>query len=120
VYRSLRELAISYFHEYTNRRDHKTLREYSVPYDLRRVEPGVWVSGHKNAWSVCEALDELRHFSLVGKRQIREVTRRDPFERRVGSMLQYRRPAALVRKLEARRLKRKKAATFARKRPSSR
>ena len=45
VYGSLRELAMSYFHEYTNRRDHKTLREYSVPFDLRRVEPKVWVVG---------------------------------------------------------------------------
>src|SRR2546423_10505459 len=34
IYRSLRELAMSYFHEYTNRAHHKTLREYSVPYDL--------------------------------------------------------------------------------------
>src|SRR3990170_3847641 len=59
VYRSLRELAMSYFHEYANRRDHKTLREYSIPFDLRRIEPAVWVSGTRNAWSVCEALDEL-------------------------------------------------------------
>ena len=113
VYRSLRELAISYFHEYTNRRDHKTLREYSVPYDLRRVDPGVWVSGTKNAWSVCEALDELRHFRLVTRRSMKQVTRRDPFERRVGRLLQYRRPPALVRKLAAQR---KKAAISARKR----
>ena len=35
VYGSLRELAMSYFHEYTNRRDHKTLREYSVPLDRK-------------------------------------------------------------------------------------
>src|SRR5207302_54073 len=65
VYRSLRELAMSYFHEYTNKRDHKTLREYSVPFDLRRVDPKVWVTGEKNAWVVGDLLDELRHFPLV-------------------------------------------------------
>ncbi|HXJ08766.1 MAG TPA: hypothetical protein VNH12_04605 [Burkholderiales bacterium] len=113
VYRSLRELAISYFHEYTNRRDHKTLREYSVPFDLRRVDAGVWVNGTKNAWSVCETLDELRHFPLASRRSLREVARRDPFERQLGGLLQYRRPAALVRKLEERR---RKAVTSARKR----
>src|SRR5689334_9235711 len=92
VYRSLRELAISYFHEYTNRAHQKTLREYSVPYDLRRVDPGIWVTGDKlkgrkkNAWEVAEALDELRHFALVGKRQLRAVMRRDPFERRAGEV----------------------------------
>ena len=37
IYRSLRELALSYFHEYSNRRGHKTLRSYSVAFDLRRL-----------------------------------------------------------------------------------
>jgi hypothetical protein len=92
VYRSLRELAISYFHEYTNKRHHKTLREYSVPYDLRRMDPKIWVTGKKNAWGVAEALDGLRHFKLVDGKHLKSVTRRDEFERQVGSLLQYRRP----------------------------
>jgi hypothetical protein len=94
VYRNLRELALSYFHEYTNRLHHKTLREYSLPFDLRRVDPAVWVRGDKNAWSVCEALDDLRHFPLVDARHMKSVTRRDPFERRVGGLNQYRKPAS--------------------------
>ncbi|HEX6692006.1 MAG TPA: hypothetical protein VF110_12775 [Burkholderiales bacterium] len=91
VYRTLRELAMSYFHEYTNKLSHKTLREYSVPYDLRRIDPAIWINGNKNAWSVCEALDELRHFPLVNGHHMKSVSRRDPFERRVGGLLQYRR-----------------------------
>ena len=94
VYRTLRELAISYFHEYANRRDHKTLREYSLPYDLRRVDPAVWVSGDKNAWEVAETLDQLRHFALVTGHHLKAVTRRDPFERKAGALLQYRRAPA--------------------------
>jgi hypothetical protein len=99
VYRSLRELAMSYFHEYTNRADQKTLREYSIPYDLRRLDTSVWVSGRKNCWVVAEALDALRHFKLLGRRQLAAVTRRDPFERQAGRLLQYRRPKALLEKL---------------------
>jgi hypothetical protein len=106
VYRSLRELAMSYFHEYTNRRDHKTLREYSAPYDLRRVDTKIWVSGEKNAWFVAEELDRLRHWSLVNGHHLKAVTRRDPFERRVSGLLQYRRPRALLEKLA--QLKKKK------------
>jgi hypothetical protein len=111
VYRSLRELAMSYFHEYTNRAHQKTLREYSVPYDLRRIDPAIWVSGaklkgrRKNAWQVAEALDELRHARLVGRRQLRALTRRDPFERRAGALLQNRRPRALVEKLKKKKRK---------------
>lgn len=107
VYRSLRELAMSYFHEYANRRDHKTLREYSLPYDLRRIDPRIWVTGEKHAWHVAEELDRLRHFKLMAGRHLRAVTRRDPFERRAGVLMQYPRPRILVEKLA--RLKKKRA-----------
>jgi hypothetical protein len=94
VYRNLRELAMSYVHEYANRRDHKTLREFSRPFDLRRVSPSVWVTGEKNAWEICDLLDEIPHYRLMSRRQVRALTRRDPFERSMGNLLQYRRPRA--------------------------
>ncbi len=103
VYRSLRELAMSYFHEYTNKIEHKTLREYSVPFDLRAIDPKIWVSGEKNCWAVPERLEELRHFRLVRGRHLKTMLRRDPFERRLGAMLQYRRPRALLEKLARRK-----------------
>ena len=37
VYRTLRELALSYFHEYHNERGERTLREYSRAFDLRAL-----------------------------------------------------------------------------------
>ena len=91
VYRTLRELALSWFHEYCNRGHFKTLREFSVPFDLRRVDPAVWVTNGKHAWDVAEALDDLKHFKLFDRRHLKHVVRRDPFERRAGGMLQYRR-----------------------------
>src|SRR5687767_8445537 len=107
VYGSLRELAMSYFHEYANRRDHKTLREYSVPFDLRRVDPKVWVTGEKQAWFVAEELDRIRHFPLVKGRHLKAVLRRDPFERRAGLLAQFRRPRALLEKLLKKKKRRK-------------
>jgi hypothetical protein len=97
VYRSLRELAMSYLHEYTNRRDHKTLREYSRPFDLRAMAPAQWVTSPKGAWRVAERLDELQHFPLLTRADERQLVRRDPFERKVGALLQYRRPRRLRR-----------------------
>jgi len=110
VYRDLRELAMSYFHEYANRRNHKTLREYSLPYDLRRVDPRVWVSGEQGAWEVAAALDDVRHFALVAGRPLRLVSRRDPFERRAGALSQYRTPRALIEKEKLLKAKRSLAA----------
>jgi hypothetical protein len=55
------------------------------------------------------ALDEIRHFKLVQGRHLRAVTRRDPFEREGGNLLQYRRPRALLAKLARLKKKRRKA-----------
>ena len=92
VYRSLRELAMSYLHEYYNKRDHKTLRTYSLPYDLRRMAPADWVTAEDGAWDLVDNLEATRHYKLMTRAQARSLVRRDPFERKVGGLLQYRRP----------------------------
>lgn len=94
VYRSLRELAITYLHEYTNQREHKTLRTYSRPFDLRAMRTADWVTNEDNAWDVADRLEALPHYRLLTPALERALTRRDPFERKVGGMLQYRRPRA--------------------------
>jgi len=92
VYASLRELAMSYLHEYYNKRDHKTLRNYSVPYDLRRMQPKDWVTAGDGAWDLVENLEAARHYRLMSRAQARSLVRRDPFEREVGILLQYQEP----------------------------
>ena len=81
VYRSLRELAMSYMHEYTNRRYQKTLRSYSVAFDLRRLDPEEWVTKEKSCWDVGWKIDEIRHYSLLTKRQAKSLRLRDSIER---------------------------------------
>jgi hypothetical protein len=93
VYRSLRELAMSYLHEYANRAELKTLRAYSRPFDLRALRPADWVTAPKGAWVVAERLDSLHHYDLLTPAEERRLVRRDPFERKLGALLQYRRPA---------------------------
>ena len=56
VYRSLRELALSYFHEYTDKRGNKTLRSYSGAFDLRRLDPSLWVNGGEQCWQAHDRL----------------------------------------------------------------
>ncbi len=89
IYRSLRELALSYFHEYSNRRGHKTLRSYSTSFDLRRVDPQRWVTAPKSCWDVHDRLVELRHYRLISRRQELLLSKRDPFERRAARLVEY-------------------------------
>jgi len=88
VYRSLRELAMSYFHEYTNRQ-RKTLRTYSVPVDLRRFPTDMWVTNDDDCWEVGAALDDVRHYSLITEAQARTLMPRDATELRADDLVQY-------------------------------
>lgn len=92
VYRSLRELAMSYFHEYCNRRGERTLRSVSRPFDLRRVDPQRWVTSDENCWWLHDRLAALPHTPLVTPAQVRALSRLDAFERRVGRLEQYPKP----------------------------
>ena len=92
VYRSLRELALSYFHEYCNKRGHKTLRSYSAAFDLRRVDPEQWVTRGSACQEVNDRLAALRHYALISRRQEKVLARRDAFERDMAKNLQYPRP----------------------------
>ena len=89
IYRSLRELALSYFHEYSNRRGHKTLRSYSVSFDMRRLDPALWVTNEKACWVAHDRLVDLRHFALITKRQERLLSRRDRFEVEASKLVEY-------------------------------
>jgi hypothetical protein len=64
IYRSLRELAISYFPQYLKGR-RKTLRTYSVPVDLRRHPPATWVTREGYCREVVDALTDARHFEIL-------------------------------------------------------
>jgi hypothetical protein len=88
VYRSLRELAMSYFHEYTND-ERKSLRTYSVPFDLRRFPTKMWVTNDEDCWEVGAALDDTRHYRLITPAQARALAPRDATELRADDLVQY-------------------------------
>jgi len=94
VYRSLRELALSYFHEYSDRRGHKTLRSFSAAFDMRRIDRKLWVNNDADCQEVEDRLAGLRHYRLISVGQERLLARRDRFERKASDLVEYpRRPS---------------------------
>ncbi len=89
VYRTLRELAMSYLHEYCDPRGHKSLRSYSRAFDLRRVDPRLWVTGDGACWETHDRLAASRHDSLLSARQARELRRRDTLERQAAKIEEF-------------------------------
>lgn len=94
IYRSLRELVMSYFHEYFNKRGRKTLRGYSGAFDLRRIDPQLWVTNEKACQEANDRLTRLRGYSLVSGGQARLLSCRDAFERRAAKMVEHPKPVA--------------------------
>jgi hypothetical protein len=89
VYRSLRELAMSYFHEYCNRHGRRTLRSYSVAFDLRRIDPQLWVTCVHPCEEASDRLAASRHYPLISRRQEALLSRRDAFERRASLLAEF-------------------------------
>ena len=68
VYRSLRELAMSWFHEYLDDRGRRTLREYSVAFDMRALAPSLWVTSTAPCDEAQDRMARLRRFPLISHR----------------------------------------------------
>jgi hypothetical protein len=78
VYRSLRELAMSYFNIYFNLRFERTLRRYSRPVNLARFDRLEWMTTNKPIWFIAEHLCEIPHFRLLTSAMEKNLTRLDP------------------------------------------
>jgi hypothetical protein len=92
VYRSLRELAMSYFHEYCDKRGRKTLRSYSGAFDLRQLPAALWVTNDRACSEANDRLAALRHYALLSPSQQRNLSPRDRFERQAAKFVEYPRP----------------------------
>jgi hypothetical protein len=77
VYRTLRELAMSYFEHYYNLRQEKTLRRYSRPVNLRRFDSMGWMTAEEDVWAIPEYLCEIAHRPLLPPRLIARLGKVD-------------------------------------------
>ena len=77
IFRTLRELALSYFEAYFNLRRDRTLRTYSNPVDLRRFDARDWMTSEKDVWFIPEYLLTIAHRPLLEPWMRRYVHRLD-------------------------------------------
>ena len=76
VYRSLRELVMSYFEHYYNAARQKTLRAYSRPVNLSRFDDRSWMISEDHIWFLADHLVMVPHRSVLPK-GIRRISRVD-------------------------------------------
>ena len=79
VYRNLRELSMSYFHEYFLNDGRKTLRQYSALFNLNTLKKD-WVTSDEDLWYIDKKLDKIKHDDIVPKSYMKRLRKADKIE----------------------------------------
>lgn len=88
IYKTLRELALSYFHEYFLYKDgRKTLIAYSRPFSLTTYPS--WQESEHNLWEIADALATSKHYSLIPTQNKKYIRNASLFERTVLDKSQW-------------------------------
>jgi hypothetical protein len=88
VYESIRELVMSYFHEYFIDDGLKTLREYSDPLDLSIFNKD-WMLEEKDLWGIDEELDKIKHHNIAPKENLSKFRKADDIEIEAGKIVEW-------------------------------
>ncbi len=90
VYKTIRELVMSYFHEYyIGKTGKKTLRSYSQPVNLQRFDKRGWMTAEEDVWYIPEYLVEVPHTMILDRSQIARLRRADAVELRAGKVVEW-------------------------------
>jgi hypothetical protein len=73
LFRTVRDLALSYVEGYFNLRRQKTLRRFSRPFDLSRFDSIGWMTSEEDLWEIPNHLVEIRHERLLTPAQERSL-----------------------------------------------
>ncbi len=89
VYRTVRELAVSYFHEwFPESTGVRTLRSYSGPLEMTQFGFD-WMVSDDDLWWVDHALNRQKHYPIAPLKNLKSARRADPMEIQAGSILEY-------------------------------
>lgn len=74
IYRTLRELVLSYFGHYYNVEREKTLRAYTLPLNLKAYDKYHWMTHDEPLEQIAERLDKIRRVSILTRSMIAELS----------------------------------------------
>ena len=88
VYKNIRELAMSYFHEYFLDNGKKTLRQYSALFDLSKIKKN-WIKEGDNLWWLDKKLDRVKHYNIAPKDVLKKLRKAEKIEILAGKMVEF-------------------------------
>lgn len=91
VYKTISELALSYFHEYFLNDGTKTLRTFSKPFSLKKFNKNNWQTDENDLWYIGNELDASPHTPIVPPQLLRNLRKADKIEIEAGKLTDYKR-----------------------------
>ena len=88
IYKNIRELIMSYFHEYILDNGKKTLRRYSKPLNLN-IFGNNWMLAEEDLWDIDDKLDKIKHYDIAPKEVFKKLRLADKIERNLGKIVEY-------------------------------
>jgi hypothetical protein len=101
IYKTIRELALSYFHEYFLNNGKKTLREYSEAFDLRYFDSHPlffkegaggsynWRTSPENLFEIPHHLDKIKHYKILSPAQTKNLRLAEKIEINAGKITEW-------------------------------
>ena len=77
VYRTIRELVMSYFDFYFNTLGEKSLRSYSIPVDLSKFDKYNWMTTDEDLEFIGDYLFTIKHYPILTKKIIKQLSLAD-------------------------------------------
>ena len=101
IYRSPRELAMSYAHEYCLPGGKKSMLAFSRPFSLARFAPKRWVIAPEDLDWLLEELDDSPHVPVAPARALRKRRRTSKIELLAQEVVEWKKPRKRKAKREA-------------------
>ncbi len=89
VYKTVRELVLSYYHEYfDNKTGKKLLMQYSNSINLSKQKIDWTISGEKLDWIV-DVIEDAKHYNIVTPKNMKLLRPADKVERKAGEITEW-------------------------------
>ena len=90
IYKTIRELIMSYFHEYIqNSSKKKTLRSYTNPINLSQYDKKGWTTDEKNLWYIVDKIFATKHEKILNRKQIATLRKADDVEVQASEVTEW-------------------------------
>jgi hypothetical protein len=92
IYRSPRELAMSFAHEYCLPGGKKSMLEFSTPFSLTRFAPARWLTADDDLFWLMDKLDEAPHSPVASPQALHNRRRSSKIELLAQDIVEWKRP----------------------------